>query len=327
MIVDSAWYRGGERCAVDLSPGLLDRMRSEEDPEKRGFVWVGLHEPDEKEMQEVATLFGLHELAVEDAMSPRQRPKVEPYSDMLFLVLKTLWYVDARDEVETGQVAIFLGEDFAVTVRQGEGVELATIRQDLEQRADLLSHGPTAVAYSICDRIVDGYEDVTGELEIDVDEVEESVFSPGRTRDSQRIYVLKREVAEARRAVHPLKLPLQRFATASYSYLHNDSAPFWRDIADHVVRVDEVIDSLDALLSTAFDAHLARISVDQNEDMRKISAWVAIAGVMTVVAGVYGMNFEHMPELGWDLGYAWALGLMAALSGGLYAIFKKSGWL
>ena len=326
MIVDSAWYRDGERCAVDLSPGLLERMRSE-DPEHRGFVWVGLHEPDEQQMKEVATLFGLHHLAVEDAMSPRQRPKVEPYSDMLFMVLKTLWYVDERDEVETGQVSIFLGEDFAVTVRQGEGVELATIRQDLEQRPDLLTHGPTAVAYSVCDRIVDGYEDVTGDLEIDVDEVEESVFSPGRTRDSQRIYVLKREVAEARRAIHPLKLPMQRFATASYSYLHDDSAPFWRDIADHVVRVDEVIDSLDGLLSTAFDAHLARISVDQNEDMRKISAWVAIAGVMTVVAGVYGMNFEHMPELGWDLGYAWALGLMATLSGALYAIFKKSGWL
>ena len=327
MIVDSAWYREGKRCGVDLTQGLLDRMREEEDPARRGFVWVGLHEPSKTEMLRIARVFGLHELAVEDAMSPRQRPKVEPYPDMLFLVLKTLWYVDERDEVETGQVSIFLGEDFAITVRQGAGVELATIRHDLEQRPDLLSHGPTAVAYSICDRVVDRYEDVTGELEIDVDEVEASVFSPGRTRDSQRIYVLKREVAEVRRAVHPLKLPLQRFATASYTYIHDDSAPFWRDIADHVARVDEVVDSLDTLLSTAFDAHLARISVDQNEDMRKISAWVAIAGVMTVVAGVYGMNFQHMPELGWHYGYAWALGLMATLSGILFAIFKRSGWL
>ena len=327
MIVDSAWYREGERCELDLTPDLLDRMRAEEDPSRRGFVWVGLHEPTDAEMVQVTRVFGLHELAVEDAMSARQRPKVEPYPDMLFLVLKTLWYVDERDEVETGQVSIFLGEDFAVTVRQGRGVELATIRHDLEQRPDLLTHGPTAVAYSICDRVVDRYEDVTGELETDVDEVEESVFSPGRTRDSQRIYVLKREVAEVRRAVHPLKLPMQRFATASYTYLHDDSVPFWRDIADHVTRVDEVVDSLDALLSTAFDAHLARISVEQNEDMRKISAWVAIAGVMTVVAGIYGMNFEHMPELGWHYGYAWALGLMAVLSGALYSIFKKSGWL
>jgi magnesium transporter len=260
-------------------------------------------------------------------MSSRQRPKVEPYADLLFMVLKTLWYVDERDEVETGQVAIFLGKDFAVTVRQGEGVELATIRHDLEQRPDLLDHGPTAVAYSVCDRIVDRYEDVAAELEIDVDEVEESVFSPGRTRDSQRIYVLKREVAEARRAVHPLKVPMGRFATASYAYLHDDSAAFWRDIADHVTRVDETIENLDQLLSTAFDAHLARISVDQNEDMRKISAWVAIAGVMTLIAGVYGMNFQEMPELGWKYGYPYALGLMALSSGYLYRVFKKSGWL
>ncbi len=326
MIVDCAWYRDCHRHAVDLTPGLLDRIR-EESPEQRGFVWVGLHEPTEDEMEQMETVFGLHPLAVEDAMSPRQRPKVEPYADVLFMVLKTLWYVDERDEVETGQVAIFLGEDFAVTVRQGAGVELATIRQDLEQRPDLLTHGPTAVAYSVCDRIVDGYEEVAAELEVDVDEVEESVFSPGRTHDSQRIYVLKREVAEARRAVHPLRLPMGRFSTASYPFLHEDSATFWRDIADHVVRVDEAVETLDLLLSTAFDAHLARISVDQNEDMRKISAWVAIAGVMTVVAGVYGMNFQHMPELGWDYGYAWALGLMATLSGALYAIFKRSGWL
>ena len=326
MIVDSAWYRDCRRTDVEVTPDLLERLRAEPE-ETRGFVWVGLHEPTKDEMARLQRIFGLHPLAVEDAMSTRQRPKVEPYADMLFMVLKTLWYVDERDEVETGQVAIFLGEDFAVTVRQGAGVELAKIRQDLEARPDLLGHGPTAVAYSVCDRIVDGYEDVAAELEVDVDEVEESVFSPGRTRDSQRIYVLKREVAEARRAVHPLRVPMGRFATASYSYLHDDSAAFWRDIADHVVRVDEVIENLDQLLSTAFDAHLARISVDQNEDMRKISAWVAIAGVMTVVAGIYGMNFEHMPELGWHYGYAYALGLMAGLSGILYSIFKKSGWL
>jgi magnesium transporter len=326
MIVDSAWYRDCERHPVDVEPGLLDRVR-EEDPESRGFVWVGLHEPTGEEMQRLQEIFELHPLAVEDAMSTRQRPKVEPYDDMLFMVLKTLWYVDERDEVETGQVAIFLGSEFAITVRQGEGVELSEIRKDLEQRPDLLTHGPTAVAYSVCDRIVDGYEDVAAELEVDVDEVEESVFSPGRTHDSQRIYVLKREVAEARRAVHPLRVPMGRFATASYSFLHDDSAAFWRDIADHVTRVDESVDNLDQLLSTAFDAHLARISVDQNEDMRKISAWVAIAGVMTVIAGVYGMNFEHMPELGWRLGYLWAIGLMAGSSAVLYRVFKKSGWL
>jgi magnesium transporter len=269
----------------------------------------------------------LHPLAVEDALSPHQRPKVEPYDDMLFIVLKTLWYVDERDEVETGQVSMFVGQNFVVTVRQGSGIELAGVRHDLEKQEHLLGHGPSAVVYSVADRIVDGYEDVARELDTDVGEVEESVFSPDRTRDSHRIYVLKREIAEMRRAVTPLKAPMQRFATAGYPFIHTDAAAFFRDIADHVVRVNETIETLDLLLTTAFEAHLARISVDQNEDMRKISAWAAIAAVSTLVAGVYGMNFTDMPELKWHLGYPMAIGLMLGLSFVLYRQFKKSGWL
>jgi magnesium transporter len=325
MIVDHALYCDGARHAVELDEGSLDRLRSMD--EQNAFIWVGLHEPGEAEMARIAKIFGLHPLAVEDALTRRQRPKVEPYEDMLFLVLKTLWYVDETDQVETGQVSIFLGPDFVVTVRQGKGVELGAVRADLEAREHLAAHGPTAVAYSVCDRIVDGYEDVAGELDIDVDEVEQAVFSVDRYRDDRRIYVLKREIAEVRHAVHPLRVPMQRFANTEYPFLHADSAPFFRDISDHVMRVAENIDSLDMLLSTAFEAYNARIQVQQNEDMRKISAWVAIAGVCTLVAGVYGMNFDHMPELGWDLGYPFALGLMLALSVGLYRVFKKSGWL
>jgi magnesium transporter len=325
MIVDSALYRGGRRHPVELDTDALAEMRATAGDD--AFVWVGLHEPSDVEMRRMAELFGLHLLAVEDAMTGHQRPKVEPYPDMLFLVIKTLWYVDERDEVETGQVAMFIGRDFVVTVRQGQGVELSTVRQDLERKTHLHGHGPTAVVYSVCDRIVDGYEHVAAELETDVDEVEESVFSPGRSRDSRRIYVLKRELLEMRRAVHPLRLPMRRFAAVSYDLLHEDSGTFFRDIADHVTRVAENVDSLDALLSTALDAHLARISVEQNEDMRRISAWVAIAAVGTLVAGVYGMNFEHMPELGWRYGYAYAWGIMLAASLVLYRIFKRSGWL
>jgi magnesium transporter len=325
MIVDQALYRDGAREAVDLDDGSLDRLRAERSG--HAFIWVGLHEPDLEEMNRVAQMFGLHHLAVEDALTGHQRPKVEPYDDMLFLVIKTLWYVDEVDEVETGQVAMFIGPDFVVTVRQGAGVELRGVRGDLETRSHLLAHGPTAVVYSICDRVVDAYEEVAGELETDVDEVEASVFSPQRTRDSQRIYVLKRELGEVRRAVHPLLSPMHRFASADYPFVHPESGPFFRDIADHVTRVSEAIDNLDTLLSTAFDAMLALIQVQQNEDMRKISAWVAIAGVCTLVAGVYGMNFEHMPELGWDLGYAWALALMIGSSLLLFRLFKKSGWL
>ncbi|WP_148572358.1 magnesium and cobalt transport protein CorA [Nocardioides caldifontis] len=325
MIVDSALYSGGERHDVTLDDGALGRFRAS--CAEGDFIWVGLHEPDAGQMAEMARIFGLHHLAVEDAMTPRQRPKVEPYDDMLFVVLKTLWYVDERDEVETGQVAMFIGSDFVVTVRQGAGVELSSVRHDLEDRPHLHGHGPSAVVYSVADRIVDGYEEVAAELETDVDEVEASVFSPQRTQDSQRIYVLKREIAEVRRAVHPLRGPMQRFAVTSYPFLHEASGTFFRDIADHVSRVAEVVDSLDSLLSTAFEAHLARIQVQQNEDMRKISAWVAIAGVCTLVAGIYGMNFVHMPELEWELGYPFALALMVGSSVLLYRLFKRSGWL
>jgi magnesium transporter len=325
MIVDSALYLRGVRNSVELDGTALPRLR--EQAEDGDFIWVGLHEPDAAEMSRMAKVFGLHHLAVEDSLSTHQRPKVEPYDDMLFLVLKTLWYVDERDEVETGQVSMFIGPDYVVTVRQGSGVELSGVRHDLERKSHLLGHGPSAVVYSVCDRVVDGYEEVAAELETDVDEVEESVFSPARTRDSRRIYGLKRELAEVRRAVQPLRTPMVRFAETAYPCLHKDAAPFFRDVADHVIRVSESVENLDALLSTAFDAHIARIGIEQNEDMRRISAWVAIAAVGTLVAGIYGMNFTHMPELHWEFGYGWALGLMATFSLVLYRLFKRSGWL
>ncbi|MGN6132687.1 MAG: magnesium/cobalt transporter CorA [Nocardioidaceae bacterium] len=326
MIVDSALYRDGVRVAstcdeADL-PGLL--AQAEED---NSFVWVGLHEPGAAELDRVAAIFSLHPLAVEDAVHAHQRPKLERYDEGLFLVLKTLWYVDEDDAVETGEINIFVGKDFVVSVRHGEGTELHTARLDLEQRAAVLDHGPSAVVYAICDRVVDGYEEVAHALEVDVDEVEESVFSPQRTEDSKRIYVLKRELAEVRRAVNPLREPMKRFAAGSVPMVTQEAAPFFRDVADHLIRVSESIETLDSLLSTAFDAHLARISIEQNEDMRKISAWVAIAAVGTLVAGVYGMNFKFIPELGWHFGYFYALGVMVVASAVLYRLFKKSGWL
>ena len=326
MIVDCALYRDGVRVPLEVSSDDLGAVRDA----RRGdgdFVWVGLHDPDPKEMHRVAELFGLHPLAVEDALHAHQRPKLERYDDDLFLVLKTLWYVDELDAVETGEINLFLGRDFVVSVRHGEGTELGSARRDLEQRAELLSHGPSAVVYAICDRVVDGYEEVGAALEIDVDEIEASVFSQARTDDTPRIYVLKREIAEMRRAVSPLKDPMMRFASGTVTGVPPESAPFFRDIHDHLVRVSEVIETLDSLLSTAFDAQLARIGVQQNEDMRKISAWVAIAAVGTLIAGIYGMNFKHMPELGSRYGYPGALLAMLLASVVLYRFFKKSGWL
>ncbi|HXH78108.1 magnesium/cobalt transporter CorA [Nocardioides sp.] len=325
MIVDNALYRKGVRVPVDGDGASLGDARV---PCASGdFQWIGIHDPTPAELKQIATTFGLHPLAVEDAGDSHQRPKVERYGDTLFLVLKTLWYIDEEDAVETGEINLFVGPDFVVTVRHGEGIDLATSRRDLEHRAKVLQHGPMAVMYAICDRVVDEYERVGAALEIDVDEVEESVFSPARSDDSVRIYALKREIAEVRRAVMPLREPMRRFAAGQLEGIDEQTATYFRDVADHLHRVSEVVDNLDTLLSTAFDAHLARISVQQNDDMRKISAGAAIVVVPTMIAGIYGMNFDHMPELHWKYGYgfAWALMIGTALS--LVALFKKSGWL
>jgi len=326
MIVDSALYRSGGRVRVDCHKDDLAAVRDQATGEG-DFVWVGLHQPSQEELDQVADVFSLHPLAVEDAVKAHQRPKLERYDDALFLVLKTLWYVDEDDAVETGEINLFVGERYVVSVRHGEGAELHSARLDLEERAAVLGHGPSAVVYAVCDRVVDAYEAVALSLQEDVDEVEESVFSPDRTQDSQRIYILKRELAEMRRAVTPLREPMVRFARGDVPLVTEGAAPFFRDVADHVIRVSEGIESMDNLLSTAFDAHIARIGLQQNEDMRKISAWAAIAAVGTLVAGVYGMNFRNMPELRWHYGYFMALALMIGASFFLYRQFKKSGWL
>ena len=326
VIVDNALYRDGVRvdCGTEVSDlaGVRARATGAHD-----FVWIGLHEPSEHELEAVAALYGLHPLAVEDALSAHQRPKLERYEDSLFLVLKTLWYVDATDAVETGEINIFVGDDFVVTVRHGEGGSLHAARKELEGMQKLLAHGPSAVVYTVCDQVVDRYEEVAGQLVIDVDEVESSVFAPKRTNDAERIYVLKRELAEMRRAVLPLREPVHRFATGAVRGIDSDAAPYFRDVADHLVRVAETIDELETLLTAVFDAHLARITVQQNDDMRKISAAVGLVAAPTLIAGVYGMNFQHMPELGWPFGYPMSLLMMAASSLAIWIVARRAGWL
>ena len=326
MIVDSAVYRKGVRVKVDCDTrdyhSLLDAADEDHD-----FVWVGLADPSETELADVAAAFGLHPLAVEDALNAHQRPKLDKYADSLFLTLRTVWYIDEDDAVETGEINIFIGARYVVTVRHGKGSELHTRRVDLEADAHVLGHGPSAVVYAVCDRVVDDYEAVAASLQEDVDEIESSVFSPERTNDSVRIYTLKREVAEMRRAVFPLKDPMRQLADGKVDGIEPKAAPFFADVYDHVARTAETIDELDNLLTAAFQGHLARISVQQNDDMRKIAAGVALAAVPTLIAGVYGMNFTHMPELDWTYGYPFALALMAFFVGALWVFFKKSGWL
>ncbi|MCW2829098.1 MAG: corA [Marmoricola sp.] len=326
MIVDNALYRNGERVDLGLETHDLAGVHARA-TEPRDFVWVGLHDPSSEELEAVADLYDLHELAVEDAINAHQRPKVDDYGDFLFIVLKTLWYVDEQDAVETGEISLFVGHKFVITVRGGSGGALSDARHRLEGKSSVLKHGPSAVVYAVCDQVVDRYEEVAGSLQEDVDEVEESVFSTERTNDSARIYILKRELAEMRRAVHPLRDPMNRFADGAVQGIHSDAGPYFRDVADHLARVTETIETLDTLLSAAFEAHTAQISIQQNDDMRRISAAVGLVAAPTLVGSIYGMNFDHMPELHWLYGYPMALGLMALSSLVVFVISKRAGWL
>ncbi|MBB5977968.1 magnesium/cobalt transporter CorA [Kribbella solani] len=323
VIVDCGVYAGGERRQLPKDPETVAQAI---DGDGRAFGWIGLHEPSGAEMQRVQRLFGLHDLAIEDALQIHQRPKVERFGDTILVVLRTLWYVDEGDAVETGQVTVFVGPRYVVTVRHGEGGELATTRHQLEERAAVLGHGPAAVLWAICDAVVDDYETVAEQVEIDVDEVESSVFSSERTSDAERIYRLKREVLEMRRAIDPLREPMVQFAHG-VSGISAKASPFFRDVADHLSRVSDQTEAIDTLLTSALNAHLARVSVQQNDDMRKISAWVAIAAVPTMLAGIYGMNFGNMPELRWHFGYYAVLLLMAVVCFTMYRFFRKVGWL
>ncbi len=325
MIVDSAVYRDGKRLPVDCHAHDFGALRAAAGAEG-GFVWVGLYAPSHLELADIATAFDLHELAVEDAVTAHQRPKLEQYDDMLFLVLKTLWYVDAEDAVETGEISLFIGPDYVITVRHGRGGDLRETRARLEAQAAVLGHGPSSVVYAVCDSVVDHYLSVLEELQTDVDEVETSVFSPRRTNDEVRIYTLKREIAEVRRAVLPLREPMRRFAAGVVTGIDADTAPFFRDVGDHLAQAAETVDGLDTLLSSAFEAYLARVTVQQNDDMRKISAGAALVLIPTLIAGIYGMNFEHMPELHWAVGYPFALLLMGGAVGALLWWFRRSGW-
>jgi len=326
VIVDNALYRDGERIDLGLDKSDLAGVRAKATG-AHDFVWVGLHDPDSHELEDIADLYDLHELAVEDAISAHQRPKVERYDDSLFIVLKTLWYVDEEDAVETGEISLFVGHKFIVTVRHGKGSALGEARHRLEGTSSVLQHGPSAVVYAVCDSVVDRYEEVAESLQEDVDEVEKSVFSTQRTSDAARIYILKRELAEMRRAVMPLREPMNRFTGGAVRGIHKDAAPYFRDVWDHLNRVAETIDSLDSLLSTAFDAHIAQISIQQNDDMRRISAAVGLVAAPTLVGSIYGMNFDHMPELHWLYGYPMALTLMALSSLVVFIISKRAGWL
>ncbi|MFF4602261.1 magnesium/cobalt transporter CorA [Streptomyces sp. NPDC001339] len=328
VIVDCAVYREGRRtdCAADFSQALQAARA-----EGHSFLWLGLYEPTADEFTLASSEFALHPLAVEDALKAHQRPKLEVYDDSLFMVLKPVTYDIEADTVTSSEVMVFVGDAFVVTVRHGEASPLGVVRHRLEEHPEILRHGPGAVLYAVSDAVVDHYIEVAAELQADLEELEAEVFAPMRGRDvrntAAEIYSFKREVLEFRRATGPLAEPMARLQNPGVPFIHDHARPFFRDVGDHLIRANESVEGLDRLLSDILAAHLAQMGVRQNDDMRKISAWAALAAVPTMIAGVYGMNFAFMPELRWHLGYPAVLVLMALLEVGLYRLFKHRGWL
>jgi magnesium transporter len=323
VIVDCGVYRGGRRERLELSLSEAYELAGSED----SFVWVGLHDPSPDEFEDVRQRFHLHELAVEDAIKAHQRPKLETYDDSLFVVLKPARYDDDLEQISFGEIMLFVGERFVVSVRHGELSPLGAVRKRLEDEPRLLRHGPTAVLYAVLDEVVDNYLPIVADIDRDVQEAEEQVFSVDGGYPTERIYRLKRQVLGFHKATAGLIEPLDLLARNKLPLDTGPLAKYLRDVADHARRVDQQIDAFRDLLTSILQANLAQVGVRQNEDMRKISAWVAIAAVPTMIAGIYGMNFEHMPEIDEIWGYPMALLLMAVVCGGLYRAFRRSGWL
>jgi len=323
MIVNCRVYEDGYCCPGEYT--IETAARASHD--NGAFVWLGLYEPTPDEFESVRREFGLHELAVEDAIKAHQRPKLERYGDSLFLVLKTARYVDDQEVVEFGEILLFVGANFLVTVRHGEASGLQQVRQSLEARQDFLRLGPSAVLHAIVDRVVDDYVPVIQGVEGDIEEVEEQVFSLDRTNPVERIYYLKREVLEFRRATAPLLNPLMQLSTQPLPNVCSEVRPYFRDVYDHLLRINEQIDAFRDLLTSVLEANLTQVSVRQNEDMRKISAWVAIVAIPTMIAGIYGMNFQYMPELSHPLGYPIVMGLIVSICVSLYVCFRRWHWL
>jgi magnesium transporter len=329
-IVDCGLYVGGKR-----EPGQWDypdayRMACQR---PQAFVWIGLHEPNEDEFTRLAATFDLHELPVEDALKAYQRPKIELYGDTVFAALRTTRYIEHTEltefseVVETGSVMLFIGEHFVITVRHGTPGALHSVRQDLEAKPDLLRLGPWSVAHAVYDRIVDSYLDCANAVESDLDALEESVFARQGQGRIQRVYQLKRELVEFRRAVVPLQRPLEVIVAGRIPEVPKEIRRYFRDVNDHLSRTVEQITSFDELLNSILQARLAQVTVEQNDDMRKIAAWAGIGAVWAAVAGLEGMNFVHMPGLGWKYGYPTTLGICLVASVVLYRFFRRSGWL
>lgn len=323
MIVDSALYVQGVR-----QPGQFDTTQWQSVHAEDSFSWTGLFEPTKAEFEQVRRHIELHDLVVEDALNAHQRPKLETYGEAIFLVLKTARYRDDVEEAEFGEIQVFVTPHAVLHVRHNSPSRLTGVRSTLETKPELLEHGPGAVLHAIVDHVVDGYEPVVSAIETDVREVERAVFNRHvGINPVERIYGLMRTVLLVQDALAPLLSPLDQLANRPFRVVAPELQEYFRDAHDHLVEVNQRVDTLHDLLGSILAANLTQVSIRQNEDMRKISAWVAIAAVPTMVAGIYGMNFEHMPELRSSWGYPFVMCLMATACVVLYRRFKAADWL
>ncbi|HXV52376.1 MAG TPA: magnesium/cobalt transporter CorA [Solirubrobacterales bacterium] len=323
MIVDCAHYRDGKRQHEGQLPLDVAETCVVGDGD---FVWLGLFEPSVEELQDVGQRFGLHELALEDAYRAHQRPKLEDYDDSYFIVLRPARYDDAEEEVEFGEIMLFVSRTYVIAVRHGAASELKGVRRQLEGHPELLEAGPAAAVWAIVDKIVDDYQPVVEGIDNDITEVETSIFAQGADATA-RIYFLKREVIEFHHAVGPLLVPLESLERGAFPDMDEGLRRYFRDVADHARRVDEQVSAQRELLTSILEANLALLGVKQNEVVRAISAWAAIIAVPTFLASIWGMNFTHMPELDEPWGYWIALAMMAIAALALHRLFKQISWL
>ncbi len=327
-VIAWAWYVDGIRRPAESLTAAARFANAGE-----GFVWLGLKDPTDADLMALSSQFDLHPLAVEDAVEGHTRSKLETFDNDLFVVISTVAYVhheqltETSEVVATGQVMVFLGDHFVITVRRGEHAQLSGLRRILEADPDRLSRGPSEVLYAICDKVIDDYLAVVAEFEHDVDEVETRVFSRQGQHEVERVYQLKRELIEFKRSVMPLGAPLLRLATRELPVIPPEAKAYFRELADHHTEAREAVAAFDEVLTSILQAGLARAAVADNQDMRKISSWVAIVAVPTMIAGIYGMNFENMPELRTENGYFVVLGVIAVVMIGLYIGFKRNRWL
>lgn len=320
-VIKCVAYADGHKLGSVELDDISDVLATE-----KPFIWIGVYEPNSPLLRKLQEEFTLHDLAVEDALRAHQRPKLEEYGDSIFVVLRTVEYTG--ENLTLGETHLFVGPRYVVSVRHGTSISYAPVRERCERMPQFLSKGPGFVLYAIMDFVVDHYFPVVDTMEDKLDEIEEDVFSKQFDRQTtHRIYALKRDLMALKRAISPLIDVCNRLMRFDIVFVHEDVRPYFRDVYDHVIRINESIDSLREMLSAALEANLALISVGQNEVMKKLGSYAAIFAVPTMIAGVYGMNFDFMPELHWWFGYPLSVGLMLAASGWLYTLFKRAKWL